>query len=82
MSSSVLSIEQTSMLQARVQESELRLETQPVVLQVPNFKIHDSPEMPFTWADGPEREHILDEFILMGESVVGDLQWKLQAGGM
>lgn len=82
MSSSVLSTEQTRIPQARVHESELRLEPQPVVLQVPNFKVHDSPEMPFTWADGPEREHILDEFILVGESAVGDLEWKLQAGGM
>jgi hypothetical protein len=33
------------------------------VLHVPNWMVNDSPEMPYAWADGPEREEIMDAFV-------------------
>jgi hypothetical protein len=33
------------------------------VLRVPDCMVHDSPEVPYPWADGPEREEILDTFV-------------------
>ena len=32
------------------------------IIHAPLWAAHDSPEMPFPWADGPEREILLDEF--------------------
>ena len=33
------------------------------VLHVPNWMVNDSQEMPYAWADGPEREEIMDAFV-------------------
>jgi hypothetical protein len=33
------------------------------VLHVPDWMVNDSPEMPYPWADGPEREEIMDAFV-------------------
>jgi hypothetical protein len=33
------------------------------IVHVPDWDVHDSPEMPYPWVDGHEREEILDRFI-------------------
>lgn len=33
------------------------------VLHVPDWAVNDSPEMPYPWEEGPEREEILDRWV-------------------
>jgi hypothetical protein len=50
----------------RPRKRQRRRSTGVVMLKVPDFMVYDSPEMPFPWADGPEREEILDHVFKTG----------------